>query len=289
MKKTILSISIILLLLVPVILYSQDPPPPSTQEKIKNKTDGTKNDIKTKTDAKPSQNRSSIIINKGISTRKKTTPHHCNTNSTHSSIGAKSKEGLSITNFFNLLLVVFTFVIAFFNIKLWRTAKKSADAAKEAADATKKSVDIIPTIERAYVYVYPVSADFESWRNTKPNQRSPISITVRNYGRTPAKLTQLITKIKIGISDGIRISWGTPDDDEIIDAVGRFIASNSENEFFYYVHNTIGDGNYHIIFSGEVRYRDIFEKDHIAYFKWSLVSSFERGFYINDPDENYTK
>ena len=163
--------------------------------------------------------------------------------------------------FFNGLLAIFTLGLYISTCKLWQTTKKVAEATKVAADAAKKSVDTIPTVERAYVYISSVSADFESWRNTKPNQCSPINITVRNYGRTPAKLTGIITKFHIGKSDGIRISWGTPDDDEIIDAVGRFIASNSENEFFYYIHDTIGDGRYNIIFSGEVKYRDIFEKE----------------------------
>ena len=77
-------------------------------------------------------------------------------------------------------------------------------------------------------------------------------------------------------------------DDTIIAAVGRFIASNSEEIFFHYLHSAIEDGDYYIIFSGEVRYRDIFEKDHVAYFDWSLVSRFKRGFYINNPEKNYT-
>jgi hypothetical protein len=35
--------------------------------------------------------------------------------------------------------------------------------------------------------------------------------------------------------------------------------------------------------------KDIFEKDHIAYFDWFLKSrDYPRGFYINNPDANYT-
>lgn len=266
------------LLLGPVTAYSQEPSQPSTQEKIKIKTDNAKKKINTKTNTEPSQNRMPIVVNKVYTTSKDTCNQHTETKE-----NKKGSESL-----FNILLVFFTGCLVICNILLWRVTKKSADAAKEAAYAAKKSVDTIPTIERAYVYVSSVSADFESWRNVKVNQLSPISIKVSNYGRTPAKLTGIITKIQIGKSDGIKISWESPDDNEIIDAVGRFIASNSENIFFYYIHNSIGDGNYNIIFSGEVRYKDIFEKDHIAYFNWPLVSRFERGFYINNPEANYT-
>ncbi len=278
MKKIILAISITLLLLSPVVAYSQEPLPPLAQVKIEKKTDDAKPEISGKADAKPPQNRMPIVVNKVHTTSNETHRQHTETKE-------NKKRGETL---FSSLLVFFTGCLVICNILLWRVTKKSADAAKQAADAAKKSIDTLPTIERAYIYVSCVSADFESWRHTKPNQRSPIIITVRNYGRTPAKLTGIATKFKIGKSDGIKISWEPPEDDEIIDSVGRFIASNFENGFSYYVHDTIGDGRYHIIFSGEVRYKDIFEKDHIAYFKWSLVSHFERGFYINDPDENYT-
>jgi hypothetical protein len=105
--------------------------------------------------------------------------------------------------------------------------------------------------------------------------------------------------MQIDKSDGIVISHGTPDIDEIPDAAGRFIGAeiNSVQEFEYPIHiasliddwNGLGEGDYYISFSGEIRYKDIFEKDHVAYFNWLLKSrNYERGFYINDPKANYT-
>lgn len=276
MKKIIISIS--LFLLVGISAYSQEPPPPLAQVKIEKKTDNAKPEISGKTDAKPPQNRMPIVVNKV----------HTTSNEKHRQHTETKENKKRSENLFSSLLVFFTGCLVICNILLWRVTKKSADAAKQAANAAKKSVDTLPTIERAYICVSSVSADFESWRNVKINQLSPIRIEVRNYGKTPAKLVGVITKIQVGKSDGIKISWEPPGDEEIIDSVGRFIASNSKESFFYYMHSAIGDGDYHIIFSGEVRYRDIFEKDHTAYFSWSLVSRFQRGFYINNPEKNYT-
>ncbi len=284
MKQLFFAISITLFLVA--MAFSQEPSPPLTQgqpRKMNTKTNA-KSYIQTENNEKQTINTVSIATKKGSADGSNT-----KTQNRYNAKGNKQTRSLKDDHdTYSMLLTIFTFCLVICNVLLWWSTKKSADAAKEAADAAKKSVNTIPTIERAYIYVSSVSADFESWRGTKPNQRSPISITVRNYGRTPAKLIGIATKFQIGTSDGKTIDWKPHEDNEIIDAVGRFIASNSENDFFYYVNDTFGDGRYHLIFSGEVRYKDIFEKDHTAYFRWFLVSHFERGFYINDPDENYT-
>jgi len=286
MQQLLLAISIILLLFVPMIAHSQNPPPPLTQGQpgeidTKNKT---KQKVNAKKNGTPSPDRMPIIANKPHSPHDEATRHHARTKEPKKEV----KSLWDSTDILNILLVAFTGLLVLCNLLLWSSTNKSANAAKEAADAAKKSVDTIPTIERAYVYVSSITADFESWRNTEPNKISPITIEIRNYGKTPAKLTEIITNFQIRESCGSKIIWSPPDDDEIIDSVGRFIASNSKDVFSHYIHDAIGSGDYHINFFGEVRYIDIFGKNHIAYFNWTLVSRFKRGFYINNPEANYT-
>lgn len=285
MKKIIFTLSIISLFFCPVIAYSQEPSPPLAKgQPGKVQTErSTKSNIQAKNNDNTTNK--SVIELTPKPTSEKSQSSTKNSYEKNSDRRTRWKSPISRYTFW---IMLFTGLLVLCNILLWCSTRKSANAAKEAANAAKKSVDTIPTIERAYIYVSSVSADFESWRHVKVSQLSPISIEVHNYGKTPAKLVGIITKIQIGKSDGIKISWEIPDDEEIIDSVGRFIASNSKESFFYYMHSAIGDGDYHIIFSGEVRYRDIFERDHIAYFNWVLVARFQRGFYINNPEANYT-
>ncbi len=206
-----------------------------------------------------------------------------------------------ITALATAIIAVFTICLWWSTRKLWKTTIRSVEATEKAADAAKASSEALPTLERAYLYVSSVNVNMENWMYAPTDQISPIKIEVSNYGRTPAKVKEIITTIQVGKSDDEgKISYGTPDIDEIIDAAGRFIARDSTEEFDRHIHilslvnglvdewHGIGVGKYHIGFSGEVRYKDIFEKDHIAYFNWCLISTFNRGFYINNPELNYT-
>ncbi len=284
--KTTLTIFIVLLLSSLVITYSQKQPPPLAQGQPRPEatSESTKKEVNTKTDRNTSPTPASAVVNKVYAPQDKAA--HQQTEAKQAKQKKWSLWGMN--EVFNCLLVIFTGLLVICNILLWKSTQESAKAATKAANAAKKSADHIPAIERAYVYMSSVSADFESWRNTESNQLSPIIIEVRNYGKTPAKLTEIITNFQIGESRGSKIIWGTTDEDEIIAAVGRFIASNSDEKFSHYIHDAIGSGDYYIKFFGEVRYIDIFGKDHIAYFNWTLVSRFNRGFYINNPEANYT-
>ena len=268
--------------------YSQEISPPVTEKKVEAGKraieSSTGSNVKAEHNNDSPQDVMPTINKKDIAHPSNAKAQNADTKDSNMNPGIVEDPMLTYT----LWIMLFTGGLFFCNIFLLVATKKSADAAKIAAEAARKSVEIIPTIEQAYIYVSSVSADFESWRHVKGNQRSPIEITVHNYGKTPAKLVNFSTKIKIGISNGRQIDWGDPDDDEIIDAVGRFVASSSSERFSYYIHDAIGDGDYHIVFSGEVKYRDIFEKDHTAFFDWDLVSRFKRGFYINNPEANYT-
>lgn len=266
---------------------SQEPCPPSAERQPREIE--TKN--ATETNVKPAKNKNSTTNPLPIIDNNRNAIENNPPAKKSNYENRKHQEAVSNndpTVWYNFLMMIFTGALVICNILMWLATKKSADAAKIAADAAQKSIDTIPTIERAYIYVSSVFADFESWRHVEGNKRSPIQITVHNYGKTPAKLTDITIEIKVGPSDGRRIYWEDPETDEIRDAVGRFIASSSEGIFNYYTYNTFGDGGYHINFSGEVKYTDIFGKEHTAYFDWALVSRFQRGFYINNPERNYT-
>ena len=292
MKKIIILISLILSLLTGISAYSQEPTPtPLKTSNIKENKPAIK--YKNTEYKQPNTNNLMADVNK-IETVSPNQKEKTQTKNSGNKTTIKWTDCLLI--FFTGVLAIFTALLWLSTNKMWKATKDSADAAKKAADAAKASADDLPKVERAYLSV-SIRADMENWKNTNANQISPIDIEVCNYGRTPARVTEIITTTQIGESeDRNRINFGVPDVDEIRDAAGHFIARDSKETFSYYPHflSIIGEwkgiegGDYHITFSGEVRYGDIFGKDHITYFNWSLVSRFHRGFYINDPKLNYT-
>ncbi|MGP8153117.1 MAG: hypothetical protein ACLQBQ_03080 [Smithella sp.] len=201
-----------------------------------------------------------------------------------------------------------TMIIAAFTICLWWSTKKlwestniaakatenAANAAKDSADVAKKSAEVIPAIERAYLYVSSVNIETESWMHAKSNQILPIKVKVSNYGRTPAKVKEIIAIITIGKPDGLVVKQEIFDNNkEISDAAGRFIARDAAEVFYRPVNDIlrlINEGfekGYPVSLIGEVRYQDIFKKDQTAFFDWYFVS-IHGGFYIINPDGNYT-
>jgi len=113
--------------------YSQEPPPPLTQRQptgvyAKN---GTEHNIDTEDNEKPSQSRFPVIVHK------KYTPTNEATQQAPDKKEATSKgEGKwDKTDIFSFFLMLFTAVLAFCNILLWRATRKSADTAADMAAA----------------------------------------------------------------------------------------------------------------------------------------------------------
>jgi hypothetical protein len=186
-------------------------------------------------------------------------------------------------------LMIFTALLVVCNILLWVYTKKAADAAKKSANA-------LPAIERAYVYVF-ISADMKNWREAKEKELAPLKIEVRNYGKTPARLTRIFIKKQIYEIKGTKYVPSDDDIDIIVDAPNRFVASGAPEEFsqdvrlhaLVYGWYNLGEGDYYIEYSGDVWYTDIFNDSHVARFSWILHSrDYTRGFYISEADKNYT-
>jgi hypothetical protein len=282
MKKITLYISIIIILFLNIsaCAYAEIAQPQQRRD-----TNYKSNDNKYGTDQSP------IVI------KIKNTPES-------QKISDQSTEYQYIQSVSSERLVIITIVLALaaifqWGVMLWqaRLMKKSVEATEIAAKAAKDSADALPIAERAYLAVIHIRADMDNWKNAKDDELSPIEIGVCNHGRTPAKITEIITRLQIDKRDGITISRGTPDIGEIIDAPSRLIGRNYIETFSYDVRilslvdewNGLGEGDYYINFAGEVRYKDIFEKDHIAYFDWILDSkNYQRGFFISSPTLNYT-
>jgi hypothetical protein len=100
--------------------------------------------------------------------------------------------------FYELLSVIISVVIAgitgilaFYNVRLWRSTKIAAEAAKKSADS-------LPAIERAYLFVNlnePIDIFFSKSGEEPPSRAFRITINMVNEGKTPA----IVTKIYAGI------------------------------------------------------------------------------------------
>ena len=198
MRKIILAIFLVSLSLRPVA-YSQDPPPPPTQEKIKIKTDRAKKDVSTKTDKKPSQNRMPIVVNKVHTTKNDTHPQHPGTKSTDGSKGTEPKEKvlLGITDFFNFLLVVFTGALVICNIKLWKAAKKSADAAKESIELVKQGFFAThrPKLRVHSIWLRKLDSTPDFINDSKPIMHQVVC-SISNTGKTTATIRRMSIKFE---------------------------------------------------------------------------------------------
>lgn len=82
-------------------------------------------------------------------------------------------------------------------LQLWlflrqlKLSEKAARDAETAAKAAKASADVLPKIERAYVFVEVLISDLERLSLRPPSYQFQITVRLINHGKTPAILTRI--------------------------------------------------------------------------------------------------
>jgi hypothetical protein len=96
---------------------------------------------------------------------------------------------------------VATLAIAVFTWTLWQSSEKMWGATKIAAEAAQKSADVIPAIERPYVFIKEMIAEVPAGQYAPPSHLLPRYGTVEasffNYGRTPANVAEVAIFVRI--------------------------------------------------------------------------------------------
>ncbi|HXW70800.1 MAG TPA: hypothetical protein VEK34_05085 [Methylocella sp.] len=180
----------------------------------------------------------------------------------------------------NFLLVVFNGLLVIATFLLWRAGEKqrkdmlrSIAAAELSANAAKRSTELIPDIQRPYVAITSIVAEFIE--NAAIGRKIPqLSITFHNFGRTPANIESLV--ILAEIRDDIPKDSGSEKPQGLAMEVAASeveILISSDRD---YVHQSIGcdgtigsdnqlqiqQGKINLYCWGHICYRDLIRNSH---------------------------
>ena len=163
------------------ISYSQEPPPPLAkgQPRSENSQNRAKHQVSSGTNKNPSQPTLPVIIDKINCTKNDTSIQH----TAKSKGNSKTDSKWNASDIFNLLMVVFTGFLVVCNILLWKTNKKSIEAAKKAADAAQKTADAVIGVEipRFIIASMDISHRY---------QGVFVNVNLSNRGRTEAVIVR---------------------------------------------------------------------------------------------------
>ncbi len=181
MKKIITLISLTLFLLTGINLYSQEPPPPDTQGQVQprklDSATNTKSNIETNDKKNTTKNTMSGVVRSIPETNKSDADtqkvYGENRDSKFSAIEDDPIIG------YTYWLMFFTGLLVFFNILLWLSTKKSANAAK-------KSADVLAASERAVLHIIVCESNIREL-----SEKYFIKYEIRNYGKTPAIVKEI--------------------------------------------------------------------------------------------------
>ncbi|MDE2472731.1 MAG: hypothetical protein KGL35_29410 [Bradyrhizobium sp.] len=158
------------------------------------------------------------------------------------------------------------FIIAWFAFTLYHATKglleaaqvQSADmkrsiaVAENAADAAQKSVDHIPTVERAYIFVTPIPAIEDG--------KTVTGLMVENFGQTPGIITEVYGASSESEPTGQPLYPPRNANPRLLDAV---LGKGSKNQSLNRWWSAIIEPHF---FFGYIRYTDIFRKSHTTKF-----------------------
>jgi hypothetical protein len=196
-----------------------------------------------------------------------------------------------------VFLAAFTAILAWFTISLAGSTRLAAEAAKEAAS-------VIPTLERAFVYVYKIVPNIgePAWRTEKVGSSqtvehprpSSVNIVFVNYGRTPANVVSVEAFADFldhtpSAADETRVASGPavaaipvmsiigPDKTWSGVTTGTATSLNSTTL------QKFRDAKIHLYCWGAIQYRDIFGDIHPTYFCRRLTFSPIQRIILDEP------
>jgi hypothetical protein len=167
------------------------------------------------------------------------------------------------------VIALFTIVLAQVTGRQARITKLVADASKEAADAAKVASEVLPAIERAYLFEYFLSqAALGGTSDDSGDTIFEASFTYRNHGKTPGVITHV----------GNTIAYFRSQPNEMpIDAdrvPNMVVAANGANSYIWDIRGQISisdlsdarDGGGYILFIGRITYDDVLGLSHDTWF-----------------------
>jgi hypothetical protein len=182
---------------------------------------------------------------------------------------------------FNFLLFVATSGMFWLGWRQEKALRQSISVAEESVKIAQQSAEIIPTIERPYVFLESVVIKTDKSDDvldlfdlvTSNQQEVTVEFTLRNHGRTPAIITKLSAELKLYLSNAILDTVRG-----VIEATGVAIGASGSVAYqcALAMHNadfdsftTIG-GAHALWFCGSVEYIDFQKKNRTTIFCWKF-------------------
>ncbi len=291
MKNLACLILVLVFFHVASIALSENPSPPPIQKNIEIKTDRYKNNINTKANEKPSPSQAPVIVNKDYTESNKA-PRQYPTEKAKNKLNRSNSW--TITDFFNLFLVIFTGLLVFCNFLLWCSTRKSANAAKQAANAAKKSADALPTIEKAFIFTTNIEwkpkIDGAKFHHVGDNI---IEATLFNGGKTPAILNKVFMTYAFQKEYPNRVEIGKAANVVPSNTIVRAGKSKIERIDITLNQDRWAEMVCHktkLLCYGRIEYTDIFGKNRETGFCWECLNPQGSTLTISDNNElNYHK
>ena len=294
MKKISILISLILFLLMGISVYSQEPAPTPREDSQNWQYCTTKTDKNGNTHQYCTQKNPLLIkIDESEVTNPSANLQRQNIDqSKNRNFSTNIKFAVEI--FCLIFTTIATIFIAIFNRRLWkitrelwntsegqRTAmenqvvelRKSVEATERAANAAKESAESLPITERAYLFVKVKEGEYRPKGVLEyGNDRTIfINIEIINYGRTPAIISesnmwgQYEVKIPEGSWEKMPLKTIPPN---IVITSGKPFIHTGEITMPNFELEAIVNGNLPLECKGEIKYKDIFKKEHRTWFTW---------------------
>lgn len=178
----------------------------------------------------------------------------------------------AITALATVVIGVFTVVLAQSTNKLWEESKKATESAEKAALAAKSSADVLPLIERAYVFA---KVRFDKGVPSIFRSDGTYSFTVLfvNRGKTPAVISMLRGYATVADVPPIQLNTIPRPAAEPLPE-GLVIASGNAFSQTVMAHITnddlrdLNDRSRRLYCVGLIKYRDILGEDRETGFCW---------------------
>jgi hypothetical protein len=104
-----------------------------------------------------------------------------------------------------LITAAFTVVLAVFTGRLWYSTEKLWNVTKIAAEVAQVAAEYIPVVEGAYVYVIVEKIDrgcIDDASGEEITEPFSVEIALKNFGKTPAFIQNVVAGIKYVSTDG---------------------------------------------------------------------------------------
>lgn len=170
----------------------------------------------------------------------------------------------AITTVATIVIAAFTIALASSTKRLWREAKISSRIALRSAQAANTSAKAVMLAERAYVKMShrPPGLQFREhdvW----------IEITIKNFGRTPARVTDLVVQSRCLLQNEVMPDKPEYNRPKELIASRSFLVADEELSFAYSPNESIDvdvlkNGTATFCVFGYVDYTDIFNVRHRA-------------------------